>query len=132
MNKVASADRANCVAGHRGIALLEVLVTLVILALAGAAMIRVLSQSVLDADATAQRELEMAAVERALVTASMLDRSDLLDRLGSRTLGEFVMHVERPERYLFRIAVARLETPDVEELVTVVFRPDTLRGSQRR
>ena len=70
----------------------------------------------------------MADEERLLAAYPLLPRGDLDRRLGRRHVGPYVVTVERPERTLYRVALARQEASDVEDLVTVVFRPEGARG----
>ncbi|HZH40413.1 MAG TPA: hypothetical protein VFD85_05360 [Gemmatimonadales bacterium] len=108
--------------GERGIALLEVLAALVILTIAGLSMVSLVAQVTDSARVAREREIEQADESRLLGAETLLNRSDLDVRLGSRVAGPYVVVVARPERTLYRISVARVETPEVEDLVTVVFR----------
>jgi len=60
---------------------------------------------------------------------SLFQRADLDRRLGRHPIGDLIVDVERPELTLYRIAVAQASSPDVEDLVTVVYRRDARRGS---
>jgi len=73
------------------------------------------------------REGDLAAEERLLAALTLLKRPELDQRLGRHHLGEFVVDIERPERTLYRIALARAGSPQVEELVTVVYRREAAR-----
>jgi hypothetical protein len=112
---------------ERGVVLLEILVALTILAVAGLGLVELVSGN-LRAETTArERETELGDLERLLTAHTLLTRSDLDIRLGATEIGAYVVSVQRPERELYRIAVGRVETPAVEDLVTVVFR----RGENR-
>jgi type II secretory pathway pseudopilin PulG len=116
------------VAPHsRGAALLEVLVALVIVALAGTAVVGTLTAG-LDAEGAARaRERRLAAAERVLAATTLLRRGELDQRIGDHVVGEFVVRIQRPERSLYRVAIAD-PASGVEELVTVAFRrPEDLR-----
>jgi hypothetical protein len=54
---------------------------------------------------------------------TLLTRADLDRRLGTHRIGEFAVEVQRPERTLYRIAIAGAEAGANELLVTVVYRP---------
>ena len=107
---------------ERGIALLEVLAAVVILTIAGLSLVSLVAQATVSTTTSREREIEQADEERLLAATTLLTRADLDVRLGARTVGPYVVTVERPERTLYRIAVERGEAPGVEDLVTVVFR----------
>lgn len=111
-----------------GVALLEVLVALVILATAGTAMVELVGAGLRSERDARVRERTLAAEERVLAAMTLLRREDLDRRLGRHLVGEFVVDVERPERTLYRIAVAEARAPQVEDLVTVVYRADPAHG----
>ena len=107
---------------RRGAVLLEVIVALAILSIAGLSLVTLVDTGLADERRAAVREHELAAEERLLAALTLLKRPELDQRLGRHALGEFVVDIERPERTLYRIALARAESPQVEELVTVVYR----------
>jgi type II secretory pathway pseudopilin PulG len=112
-------------AGERGLGLLEVVAALAILSLAGLAL---LSRAVEAARATQRAALEeraLAGAERLLIAHVLLGRRDLDRRLGAHEIGELVVSVQRPRRDLYRIAVSRMSSPDVEQLATVVRRAES-------
>ena len=41
---------------------------------------------------------------------------------GRHPIGELMADIQRPERTLYRIALAQQQSPEVEDLVTVVYR----------
>ena len=108
--------------GERGVALLEVLVALVILATAGTAMVELVGAGLRSERDARERERTLAAEQRVLAATTLLTREDFDRRLGQRRVGEFFVDVERPERALYRIAIAEARAPQVEDLVTVVYR----------
>jgi type II secretory pathway component PulJ len=101
---------------ERGVALLEVVAALVIVAMAGLSLISLTAEGLRATVAAATRERELADTERLLAAYSLLTRNELDQRLGDRTVGRYVVDVQRPERALYRIAL--------DNLVTVVYRPD--------
>lgn len=102
--------------------MLEALVALAILATAGISVVSVLGAGLrAERDARA-RERTLAAEERVLAAMTLLKREELDQRIGRRTIGEFVVGVQRPERTLYRIAIGEARSAQVEDLVTVVFR----------
>jgi type II secretory pathway component PulJ len=106
----------------RGAALLEVLVALTILTVAGLSLVGLLSAGVRAEQDARERERVLADEERVLAAMTLLTRADLDRRLGRHEVGEFVVDVQRPERTLYRIAIGQPSAAHVEDLVTVVFR----------
>lgn len=106
----------------RGVALLEVLVALVILATAGVAMIELVGAGLRAEGDARRRERVLATEERLLAASTLLRREELDQRIGRREVGEFIVDIQRPERSLYRIALLQRESPQVEDLVTVVYR----------
>jgi type II secretory pathway pseudopilin PulG len=104
--------------------LLEVLVALTLVSAAGLGIVGVVSACARTARELASRERTIAAADRLLAGYSLLTRRDLDLRLGPHAVGDFVVAVERPERTLYRIALADHRAPDTELLVTVVYRAD--------
>lgn len=112
-----------------GVALIEVLVALVILALTGISTVTYAS-AVADARTFGvERELELERAENLMIEHVLLDHRDLIRRLGARRAGEFVVWIDRPRPALFRVGVARSDRPEVELLATLVHRPSTLPGA---
>jgi hypothetical protein len=110
------------VRAERGVALLEVLAAVVILGVAGLALVELVAGGTHAVAVAQDRERELADEERLLTAWTLLKREDLDHRIGDRLVGLYVMRVQRPERGLYRIAVGRSAAPGVEELVTVVYR----------
>lgn len=115
-------------AGERGVALLEVLVAVLILSVAGLGFVDLVGAGTRAVGTARARERELADEERLLAAYTLLSRGDLDRRLGRRDVGPYVVNVERPERVLYRIALARNEFLAVEDLVTVVYRAEPLRA----
>ena len=44
---------------------------------------------------------------------------------GRHPFGEFLVEIERPEQTLYRVVLRQAATPQVEDVVTVVYRPET-------
>lgn len=108
---------------ERGIVLLEVLLAVLILSVAAISLLELVRGGTQAVTAARLRETELADEERLIGAYTLLARDDLDRRLGKRKVGPYVVQVQRPERTLYRIALARHESPDVEDLVTVVYRP---------
>jgi type II secretory pathway component PulJ len=106
----------------RGAALLEVIVALAILASAGLSSVALLNAATRAVADARERERVLAAEERVLAAVTLLRRAELDQRIGRHDVGEFVVIVQRPERTLYRIAIAQARSAHVEDLVTVVYR----------
>ena len=111
---------------HRtqGIALLEVLVALTILGTTGLALAAATSQALATEHLAERAEVELLAADRLLSAMTLLNRRDLVMRIGRHQVGDFVVDVQRPEPGLYRLAVADTLPPYTERLVTVVHRPE--------
>lgn len=109
---------------RRGVALLEVLAALVILSIAGLALVELVTGGTRALAEVLAREAEVADQDRLLTANSLLTREELSQRLGRHEVGRYVVEIQRPERTLYRISIARLAAPGVEDLVTVVHRPE--------
>lgn len=105
--------------------LLEVVAALTIFAFAAAGALALLSQ-LADTEKRSQASERMLADEQRLLTAySLLLREDLDQRLGQRTVGLYLVEVQRPEQALYRIAIGDSTGPD---LVTLLYRPGPTRA----
>jgi len=113
---------------ERGVALLEALVALTILATAGLALVALVGAGLRAERDARERERTIAAEEGVLGAATLLKRTELDQRLGRHDVGEFIVDVQRPERTLYRIAVVQARSPEVEDLVTVVYRREADRA----
>jgi len=107
---------------ERGVVLLEVLVAVVILATAGIGLVELVGFGMRAEREAHLRETTLATEERLLSALTLLTRTELDQRIGRRRIGEFIVDVKRPERTLYRIALVQEQSPQVEDLVTVVYR----------
>lgn len=107
----------------RGGILFEALIGLFVLSLAVGAVLGEAAAAVRNETDMGRREDRMATADRIMTALALLDRRDLDLRLGTRPMGDFVTEVQRPAPALYRLSVADTVAPDVELLVTVVFRP---------
>ncbi len=108
--------------GDRGIALLEAMVALAILAASGASLIAVVASGLRSEQEMRRRETTMWAAERVMAASTLLTRADLDLRIGRHDVGEFIVTIQRPEPTLYRIALSERVQPEQELLVTVVYR----------
>ena len=113
---------------RRGAALLEVLAAVAILGIVGIAYVGLMSVATQTAADVRARDAESSDQDRLLTAYTLLTRGDLTQRLGRRRVGQYVMDVQRPDPSLFRISVGRLATSSEADLVTIVFRPESING----
>lgn len=110
----------------RGVVLLEVMVAIVILATAGIALTETVGGGLRAERDARERESTLGSEERLLAALTLLNRHELDQRIGRRRIGEFIVDIQRPERTLFRIALIQEQSAQVEDLVTVVYRSETV------
>ena len=106
-----------CLRSERGVILLEVLAAVTIIGLAGLALTELTTAGLRATEEARVREREVADADRLLTAYTLLNRPELDQRLGNRTVGPYVVNIQRPERSLYRIAVG--------DLITVVYRSDS-------
>lgn len=106
----------------RGVALLEVLVALAILATAGIGLVGTVATALSTAEAAQRREARFDAATATLTRLTFRDRADLDIRLGQRVEGSVVTRVDRPRPGLYRLAVSDTAAPAEVLAVTVVYR----------
>jgi hypothetical protein len=111
---------------ERGVVLLEVLVAVVVLATAGIGLVELVGSGLQSERVARLRERTLASEERLLSALTLLNGNELDQRIGRRRIGEFVVDVQRPERTLYRIALSQAQSPQVEDLVSVVYRAEKL------
>jgi hypothetical protein len=108
---------------ERGVVLLEILAAVLILTVAGLSLVALTAAGARATATARERERQQMDEDRLLAAYSLLTRGGLDLRLGQRDVGSYVVRVERPERVLYRVAVGEQRSPDVEDLVTVLYRP---------
>jgi prepilin-type N-terminal cleavage/methylation domain-containing protein len=107
---------------RRGVALLEVLVAITVLGIAGGAIGGLIREAMAAERFALLEERVLASADRVLIAMSLLGRSELDQRIGRHAVGEFSVEVQRPRPTLYRIAIAPIGAPDVPLLITVVHR----------
>ncbi len=112
----------------RGIALLEVLVALAIVSGAWLALLDLVTGGLRAERDARERERVLAVEERVLTALTLLKRDELDRRLGRHPIGELVADIERPEGTLYRIVLSQEQSPQVGDLVTVVYRRELRNG----
>lgn len=114
-----------------GIILIEALIALTILSVAGMAMLslaRATSKSVLRALAS---EGEINRASALLDAVTLWSREDLDRHLGTRHEGPWLMHVDRADRFIYDISL-RDSTDHYELLRTMLYRPELAKPVQRQ
>lgn len=101
---------------QRGALLLEAMLALTILATVAVAMLGAIAAATAVDGRFQAAEREMARADRLLAGYTLLGRTDLERRIGTAPAGEFIVVVTRPERELFRVAIARGPTGQRELL----------------
>lgn len=109
---------------NRGVVLLEVLVAVVILATAGIGLVELVGSGLCAERDARLRESTLATEERLLSASTLLNRKELNQRIGRRQIGEFIVDIQRPAPTLYRIALLQELSPQMEDLVTVVYRAE--------
>jgi len=115
---------------RRGWALIEVLLSLVLLAIGGMALITLLGQSTHSIESLHASELQTRAAGAQLNALSILSRADLAGRVGRTTMRGFSVSINRDGNDLFDVAIARSDTGLVL-LRTTFYRPDTTDAASR-
>ncbi|HVL17348.1 MAG TPA: hypothetical protein VM387_05105 [Gemmatimonadales bacterium] len=108
---------------ERGAVLLEVIVALAMLTLAGGSLIRLVTETERTLGETRSREETLLDADRTLAGLVLLTRDDLDRRIGLHPAGRFEAEIRRPTLTLYRIALRTAEPGRPELLVTVVYRP---------
>lgn len=106
----------------RGMTLLEVLVALVVLGVAGMALTTASRQALYLEEGASSALAQLRRADTLLARQALLTRRALDQQLGDHPEGGLVIRTQRPRDDLFRVAVLR---PDGHELAaTVVHRPE--------
>lgn len=110
-----------------GSLLLETLVALLVLSIAG--LLLVTHAAAVSDQAFRVRALAEAVEEASVQMASIaaLDRRELEIRLGLREVGRFAIQVDRPSPELFRVGIKDLQGGPDEILATLLYRPAVAR-----
>jgi prepilin-type N-terminal cleavage/methylation domain-containing protein len=106
---------------RHGFALIEVLVALAILGMAGLALVEVGAQSLVTLDRVREVEQRLVDQDRLLSAYALLDRRDLNTRVGWRRVGPYDVVVNRLDFTLFQVSIGMASGP--AELTTIVYRP---------
>jgi len=107
---------------QRGSTLLEVLCALAIVGTAGAATIWELTTALSEGRRAREEEHHVETAHRVLTAVTLLRRAELDRRLGTRSVGEFLVTIQRVDSLLYRITVADVMVADRAMLATLVYR----------
>jgi type II secretory pathway pseudopilin PulG len=116
--------RARRPRARRGVALLEVIVGLTLFAIAGVALLVMLTQATDSVRTFDERDAEARAVSAQLDRVALWTRDQLEGRIGSTRLGDWVLHVAALTPTLYRVALADTASGALV-LETSLYRPDT-------
>ena len=100
------------------------LVALAILSASGLVLVGLVSAGLGGERDARERERALAVEERVLTALTLLKRDELDRRIGRHPVGDLIVDIQRPERTLYRIALLQDQSPQVEDLVTVVYRTE--------
>ncbi len=105
----------------RGALLLETLVALTVFAFAAAGTLSMLAQ-LSESERRAQAaERRLTDQDRLMSAYALLTRTDLDRRLGPRTVGPYLVEVQRPTTELYRVTIGDSAGTD---LATLLYRPE--------
>lgn len=107
-----------------GVALLEALVALVILTVAGLSATLAVRQGFESVRRAEAADAEMRSASAFLDAVALWTRADLDQRLGNRSEGAWRLQIDRPVPTLYLVALAD-STGDRELLRTALYRPVT-------
>jgi Tfp pilus assembly protein PilV len=113
-----------------GVALIEVLVALVMLATSGVALVTLVGQTAHTMRSTSNTEHQLRMAAAQLDRLILLDRAELAAREGQSSLGEWSLRVSAVSPELFDVAISATNTGAIL-LATTIYRPDTTRATAR-
>lgn len=115
-------NRTGLRTGRSGVALLEALVALTLLAITGIALLEAVVESASVADRARRTELLTVEAERLMEAATLWSADELDQRLGTRAQGPFRMRIDRPLRTLYLVSIVD-STTSAELVRTSLHRP---------
>ena len=110
--------------GDAGAVLLEVLVALAILSVAGTGFVLATTESARAVARAREHDRELRRASAFLDAVALWPRADLDRRLGERRQGAWWLRVDRPDRRLYTVAL--FDSAGTELLRTALFRPDSV------
>ena len=115
---------------RRGSAFIDVLLSLVLLAIGGTALITLLGQTSHTIESLHQSELQTRAASRQLNALAVMSRTELLTRVGRQTVRGLSLSITREGAELFDVSIATSDAGKVL-LRTTLYRPDTTDAALR-
>jgi hypothetical protein len=95
---------------------------LAIFAAASVSVLGLLAQGAEHERRAEAAETRIADEERLLAAFTLLNRQDLDRRLGRRTVGPYVVEVQRPAAEIYRLTVGLKDAPVAPDLATLIYR----------
>ena len=114
-------------AGRQGAALLEAIVALAILGIAGISTLGMASEAARAVDRAREAESSLREASDFLEAVALWTRDDLDRRLGDRAQGPWRLQIDRPERELYVVILTDTLTGEAL-LATSLFRPADREG----
>lgn len=105
-----------------GVALLEALCAIVVLAIAGASLAQTMAAQIAATRIMARTTEELEQQSRLMGALSLLTRRELASMAPTRVIGEFSVDVEERPGELFVLTVARIDTPSTS-ITTILWPP---------
>jgi hypothetical protein len=114
---------------RRGTSFIEVLLSLVLLAIAGTTLITLLGQTMHSVENLRGIEAETRAAAAELARFTVVTRSDLVARIGRNKTRGWLITIQQTTPSLFDVDIATSDTGMVL-LRTTLYRPDTVGNAQ--
>jgi len=115
---------------RRGSSFIEVVLALVLMAIAGVALITLMGQTAQSIESLRATERQTRAASVELSALSVLGTTELSERVGRMHVRGWSMSIERTSTNLFDVAIAASDTGMVL-LRTTLYRPDTATNAAR-
>jgi type II secretory pathway pseudopilin PulG len=103
-----------------GFALLESLMALVVLGIAGLSLVVMLRQALALQQASDAAERELQDANRVMSALVLLRGSELDRMIGRRSIGNFTVVIQRPEANLFRLSLTVPDARGGRTLLTTI------------
>jgi prepilin-type N-terminal cleavage/methylation domain-containing protein len=123
----AAPTRSN--APRRGMALMEVLIALVVLALSGTALITLLGQTAHTVRTLHRSEQLVRLASAELERMVVWDRREFAAHVGRSTFRGWSLQIDERAAALFDVAIAESDT-GIVLLRTTMYRPDSIRATE--
>jgi type II secretory pathway pseudopilin PulG len=115
---------------RRGSSFIEVLLSLMLLAIAGTALVALLAQTGRSMESLRATEAQTRAASAEISALAVVDGTDLVARAGRRFVHGWSMTITQPMPDLFDITIAASDTGLIL-LRTTLYRPDTSANEAR-